>query len=177
MESAPQTGRSSPVRESSPKKRALSGGASISPAAARMESRMGRSYAVPAFLVSAGARLTVSRDTGQSKAQAFAAARTRSPASDTAPVGRPTTSSRGRSAGEEALDGDNVAVNAAQSCGEYARYHADPSDTYAHNHITIHLILYYVSLRLRNKKHGKNTETPMIKSLHAFHNAKHLIKI
>ena len=24
----------------------------------------------------------------------------------------------------------NVAVNAAQSCGEYARYHADPSDTY-----------------------------------------------
>ena len=30
----------------------------------------------------------------------------------------------------EALDGDNVAVNAAQSCGEYARYHADPSDTY-----------------------------------------------
>ena len=49
MESAPQTGRSSPVRESSPKKRALSGGASISPAAARMESRIGRSYAVPAF--------------------------------------------------------------------------------------------------------------------------------
>ena len=36
----------------------------------------------------------------------------------------------GKTAGEEALDGDNVAVNAAQSCGEYARYHADPSDTY-----------------------------------------------
>ena len=36
----------------------------------------------------------------------------------------------GKTAGEEALDGDNVAVNAAQSCGEYARYHADPSDAY-----------------------------------------------
>ena len=60
-----------------------------------MDSRMGRSKAVPALRVSAGARLTVRRDTGQSNEQDFAAARTRSPASLTAPVGSPTTSSRG----------------------------------------------------------------------------------
>ena len=95
MESAPRTGRSSPESESSPKNSASCGRALISPAAARMDSRMGRSKAVPALRVSAGARLTVRRDTGQSNEQDFAAARTRSPASLTAPVGSPTTSSRG----------------------------------------------------------------------------------
>ena len=61
-----------------------------------MPTSMGRSYTVPAFRRSAGARFTVMRETGKRKPQFFTAERTRSRASFTAVSGRPTTSKAGR---------------------------------------------------------------------------------
>lgn len=63
--SAPYTGRSSPLRDSSPMNAQSSPGSSISPSAARMPMNIGRSYSVPAFFLSAGARFTVMRLTGK----------------------------------------------------------------------------------------------------------------
>ena len=95
MGSMPATGRRVPDRDSSPTK-ALSGPSSFScPPAARMPTSMGRSYTVPTFRRSAGARFTVMRDTGKGKPQLRMAARTRSRASFTAASGRPTTSKAG----------------------------------------------------------------------------------
>ena len=95
MGSTPATGRSAPVRPSSPRKAALGLGAGISPDAARSPRSRGRSYTVPAFLRAAGARFTVIRDTGKPQPQLLMAARTRSRASFTAASGRPTTSKAG----------------------------------------------------------------------------------
>ena len=60
-----------------------------------MPSRTGRSYTVPAFFVSAGARFTVSLETGNLSPEFFIAARTLSLASRTAASGRPTISKPG----------------------------------------------------------------------------------
>ena len=95
MGSTPVTGRSAPERLSSPKNAAPWGRGDISSAAARMPSRMGRSYTVPSFRTRAGARLTVMRLTGNLAPQFFTAARTRSRDSFTAASGRPTTSNPG----------------------------------------------------------------------------------
>ena len=67
----------------------------IWPEAMRIPSKMGRSYTVPAFFLSAGARLTVTTLTGKSIPMFLMEARTRSRASRTAASGRPTTSKRG----------------------------------------------------------------------------------
>ena len=95
MGSTPVTGRRAPLRLSSPRKAASSGRGRISSAAARMPSRMGRSYTVPSLRTRAGARFTVMRLTGNFSPQFFTAARTRSRASFTAASGRPTTSKAG----------------------------------------------------------------------------------
>ena len=92
----PLTPRRDPVRESSPKNAACSGGGGSSPEAARIPTKMGRSYKVPAFFCPAGARLTVIRLTGKRAPQFFTAARTRSRASRTAASGSPTISKAGR---------------------------------------------------------------------------------
>ena len=65
------------------------------PLAERMPSKMGRSYTVPTFFRSAGARLMVMRETGKSKPLERMAERTRSRDSFTAASGRPTTSKAG----------------------------------------------------------------------------------
>ena len=96
MGRAPCTGRSSPVRESSPIKAQSSPGLSNSPRAERIPTSMGKSYTVPAFFLSAGARFTVMRLTGKEKPLFFMAALTRSRASFTAASGRPTISKPGR---------------------------------------------------------------------------------
>ena len=97
MGSMPDTARSRPSRDSSPKKaESRSLPRASCPPAARMPTRMGRSYTVPPFRRSAGARFTVIRDTGKSKPLDFTAERTRSRASFTAASGRPTTSKAGR---------------------------------------------------------------------------------
>ena len=95
MGSTPVTGRSAPLRLSSPKNAASSGSGLISSAAAMIPSRMGRSYTVPSFRSRAGARFTVMRLTGNFAPQFFTAARTRSRDSFTAASGRPTTSKPG----------------------------------------------------------------------------------
>ena len=96
MGSTPFMGRSPPVRLNSPTKAASAGRAGISSAAARIPSRMGRSYTVPSLRRPAGARFTVMRLTGYLAPQFFTAARTRSRASFTAVSGRPTMSKAGR---------------------------------------------------------------------------------
>ena len=93
--SAPRTGRTSPERESSPITAASGGSGLACPEAMRMPSRIGRSYTVPAFFRSAGAKFTVTRLTGKSRPQFFTEARTRSRASFTAASGRPTRSNCG----------------------------------------------------------------------------------
>ena len=96
MGSTPLMGRSRPVRLSSPTKAASAGSGGISSDAARMPSRIGRSYTVPSLRRPAGARFTVMRLTGYLDPQFFTAARTRSRASRTAASGRPTMSKAGR---------------------------------------------------------------------------------
>ena len=92
----PDTGRSAPDRDSSPKKAASAYPFRGSwPLAERMPSKMGRSYTVPTFFRSAGARLMVMRETGKSKPLERMAERTRSRDSFTAASGRPTTSKAG----------------------------------------------------------------------------------
>ena len=95
MGRTPVTGRSAPVRLSSPKNAASSGRSFSSSAAVRIPSRMGRSYTVPSLRWLAGARFTVMRLTGNLAPQALMAARTRSRDSRTAASGRPTTSKAG----------------------------------------------------------------------------------
>ena len=95
MGSMPGMGRSCPDRDSSPTKAQGPAGRLSCPAAARMPTRMGRSYTVPAFFRSAGARFTVMRETGKGKPQFLMAERTRSRASFTAVSGRPTISKAG----------------------------------------------------------------------------------
>ena len=66
------------------------------PAADKMPSSTGKSYVVPALRVSAGARLTVRRDTGKLSPELRMAERTRSRASLTAASGSPTMLNSGR---------------------------------------------------------------------------------
>ena len=96
IDSAPGTARSSPASESSPKNAQSAGSFLICPSAESMPSSTGRSYTVPAFFTSAGARFTVIRLTGNLKPMFFIAARTRSRASLTAASRSPTISKPGR---------------------------------------------------------------------------------
>src|SRR5690606_28784811 len=89
--STPSTGRSSPVRPSSPmNSQPASASRGICPLAARMPSAIGRSKRPPHLGRSAGARLTVMRRAGNSNCAHWIAARTRSLASRTAASGKPT---------------------------------------------------------------------------------------
>ena len=96
MGSIPTTGRRVPERESSPTKAQSGSVQSRTPAAARIPTRMGRSYTVPDLRRLAGARFTVIRPTGKAYPLFLMAARTRSRASFTAASGRPTMSKLGR---------------------------------------------------------------------------------
>ena len=78
-----------------PKSNRGGGGGAICPEAAKMPSKMGRSYTGPSFFRSAGARFTVMRRSGKSKPQLRAAARTRSLDSFTEASGSPTISKAG----------------------------------------------------------------------------------
>ena len=95
MGRTPGTGRSFPSRLSSPRNALSRPGVGTAPEAARIPSKIGRSYSVPDFFTLAGARFTVIRLTGNLKPLFFTAARTRSRASFTAMSGRPTISKAG----------------------------------------------------------------------------------
>ena len=82
--------RTLPSSESSPRNTEESGSSRSWPELTRTDTAIGRSYAGPAFLRSAGARLTVIRRIGNSHPEFLMAARTRSRASCTAASGRPT---------------------------------------------------------------------------------------
>src|SRR5882672_3136638 len=94
--SAPRTGRSSPLRESSPAN-SYFGKSAVSSCceAARIPSAIGRSKRPLSLRSSAGARLTVMRRAGNSKRELTRAARTRSRASFTSVSGRPTMVNEG----------------------------------------------------------------------------------
>ena len=97
MASTPDTGRSVPSKDNSPRMQkgsAFSFG-SVSMAAS-MPTAIGRSYSGPSFFISAGAKFTVIRWAGYSYPLFFSALRTRSLASLTAASGRPTSSNAGR---------------------------------------------------------------------------------
>src|SRR6266487_625091 len=95
--SAPRTGRSSPLSESSPANSYFEKpSASSWREAARMPSAIGRSNRPLSFGSSAGARLTVMRRAGNSKREFTSAARTRSRLSFTSVSGRPTMVNEGR---------------------------------------------------------------------------------
>ena len=79
-----------PSRDSSPRNREESGTDATWREFKRSATAIGKSYAGPAFLRSAGARLTVIRRIGNSQPELRTAARTRSRASWTAVSGRPT---------------------------------------------------------------------------------------
>src|SRR5882672_188416 len=95
--SAPRTGRSSPLRESSPAN-SYFGKSAVSSCceAARIPSAIGRSKRPLSLRSSAGARLTVMRRAGNSKREFTSAARTRSRLSFTSVSGRPTMVNEGR---------------------------------------------------------------------------------
>ena len=96
IDSAPRTPITLPERDSSPTAAMPSIASPGSrPMAERMASAIGRSYAGPSLRTSAGARLSVSRATGNCMRQADIAARTRSRLSLTAASGRPTISNIG----------------------------------------------------------------------------------
>src|SRR5688500_15109965 len=91
MASAPRTGRSPPVSESSPSNSKPCSDSMLSwPLEARIPSAMGRSKRLESLGSSAGARLTVMRRAGNSKRAWLSAARTRSRASRTSVSGSPT---------------------------------------------------------------------------------------
>src|SRR5690349_7840470 len=95
--SAPRTGRSSPVSESSPANSYFENSpVSIWRDAASMPSAIGRSKRPLSLGSSAGARLTVMRRAGNSKREFTSAARTRSRLSFTSVSGRPTMVNEGR---------------------------------------------------------------------------------
>src|SRR5207302_5597791 len=95
--SAPRTGRSSPVSESSPANSYFENPSTASwREAARMPSAMGKSNRPLSLGSSAGARLTVIRRAGNSKRELTSAARTRSRLSFTSVSGRPTMVKEGR---------------------------------------------------------------------------------
>src|SRR6266702_4272754 len=95
--SAPRTGRSSPLSESSPANSYFEmPSASSWREAARMPSAIGRSNRPLSLGSSAGARLTVMRRAGNSKREFTSAARTRSRLSFTSVSGRPTMVNEGR---------------------------------------------------------------------------------
>src|SRR5499427_7147591 len=95
--SAPRTGRSSPVSDSSPANSYLRrSSASSWRDAASMPSAIGRSKRPLSFGSSAGARLTVMRRAGNSKRELTSAARTLSRLSFTSVSGRPTIVNEGR---------------------------------------------------------------------------------
>ena len=87
----PAVWRRLPSSESSPRNTVFDRLADTCPVLTRMPMAMGRSYAGPSFLRSAGARLAVMRRIGNSQPELRMAARTRSRASWTALSGRPTT--------------------------------------------------------------------------------------
>ena len=89
------TGRSRPSSEISPTKALPANGRSPPQPAARIPSRMGRSYSGPLFLVSAGARFTTSTPAGKVYPKLPMALCTRSRLSFTAVSGSPTISNRG----------------------------------------------------------------------------------
>ena len=92
----PGIGRRDPSSASSPMSAMRPRSASSWPEATRMAAAMARSWPVPSFGRSAGARLTVIRRAGTSKPELRRAARTRSRASSTALPARPTIVSPGR---------------------------------------------------------------------------------
>src|SRR6266700_1744565 len=95
--SAPRTGRSSPLSESSPANSYFEMPSAWSwREAARMPSAIGRSNRPLSLGSSAGARLTVMRRAGNSKREFTSAARTRSRLSFTSVSGRPTMVNEGR---------------------------------------------------------------------------------
>src|SRR6266699_4368286 len=95
--SAPRTGRSSPLSESSPANSYFEKPSAWSWCeAARMPSAMGKSNRPLSLGSSAGARLTVMRRAGNSKREFTSAARTRSRLSFTSVSGRPTMVNEGR---------------------------------------------------------------------------------
>ena len=87
--STPSTCRTEPSRASSPRK-ALRGGAGRRACASAMATAIGRSRPVPSLRSSAGARLTVKRVFGNCSSLFLIAERTRSRASLTVVVARPT---------------------------------------------------------------------------------------
>ncbi len=94
--SAPRTGRKRPSRASSAMKtRPSIASASIAPDAARMPIAIGRSRPAPLFFRFAGARLIVTRRSGNFSPIEEMAARTRAALSRTAASGNPTMSTRG----------------------------------------------------------------------------------
>ena len=94
--SAPWIGRSPPLSASSPQTAEVaSASGGIWPVAARSATAIARSKPGPALRTCAGARLTVSRWSGNSSSELSSAARTRSRASRTAASGRPTIENAG----------------------------------------------------------------------------------
>src|SRR6185437_975729 len=97
MATAPLTGRSAPLSESSPQTAEdASSSTGNCPLAASSATAIARSKLGPALRTQAGARLAVSRFMGNSRPEFWRAARTRRRASLTAASGNPTTVNTGR---------------------------------------------------------------------------------